>query len=164
MVPYLKGSRLWSYISRTVPRHSDTRTEKLIRWEEADAQALFAILINISPNTQAGLDCSSAKGAWDRLLSHFTQMDPISQNLAQTKLCTKNYIEGGSETLPAHITELQRLREACGGLGITITDSQFSGIVMLSMPTPSWDPVIGTLGGILDPKVIISHLNTEWSR
>ena len=30
------------------------------------------------------------------------------------------------------------------------------------MLTPSWDPVIGTLGGVLDPKVIISRLNTEW--
>ena len=35
---------------------------------------------------------------------------------------------------------------------------------MLSMPTPSWDPVIRTLGGILDPKVVISWLNMEWSQ
>jgi len=32
------------------------------------------------------------------------------------------------------------------------------------MPTPSWDLVMGTLGGVLDPKIVISHLNTEWSR
>jgi len=32
------------------------------------------------------------------------------------------------------------------------------------MPTPSWDPIVGTLGGVLDPKVVISHLNTKWSR
>ena len=32
------------------------------------------------------------------------------------------------------------------------------------MPMPSWDPVIGSLGGILDLIVIILHLNTEWSR
>jgi len=32
------------------------------------------------------------------------------------------------------------------------------------MPTPSLDPVVGTLGGVLDPKVAISCLNTEWSR
>jgi len=32
------------------------------------------------------------------------------------------------------------------------------------MLTPSWDPVVGTLGGVLDPKVVISRLNTEWSR
>jgi len=51
-----------------------------------------------------------------------------------------------------------------GGLSITITDSQFAGILMLSMPTPSWDPVIGTLDRVLDTKVIILHLNTEWSR
>ena len=68
------------------------------------------------------------------------------------------------ETFPAHIAELQRLREACGGLGITVTDSQFVGIIMLSMPTPSWDPVIGTLGRVLAPKIIISCLSTEWSR
>jgi len=32
------------------------------------------------------------------------------------------------------------------------------------MPSPSWDPVIGTLGGVLDPKIIISRISTEWSR
>jgi len=38
------------------------------------------------------------------------------------------------------------------------------GVITLSMPSPSWDPVIGTLGGVLDPHIVISHLNTEWSR
>jgi len=73
-------------------------------------------------------------------------------------------MEGGTETLPSHIAKLQRLRETCGGLGVAISDVQFAGVIMLSMPTPSWDPVIGTLGGILDPKVVILRLNTEWSR
>ena len=75
----------------------------------------------------------------------------------------KHFIEGGTETLPTHIGELQRLRETCGGLGVEITDAQFVGVITLSMPTPSWDPVIGTLGGVLDPKVVISRLNTEWN-
>jgi len=73
-------------------------------------------------------------------------------------------MEDGAKNLPAHIAELQKLREACGGLGIEITDAQFARVISLSMPTPSWDPVIGTLGGVLDPKVVISHLHTEWSR
>jgi len=68
------------------------------------------------------------------------------------------------ETLPAHIAELQKLREACRGLGVDILDAQFSRVISLSMPTPSWDPIIGTLGGVLYPKVVISCLNTEWSR
>jgi len=72
-------------------------------------------------------------------------------------------LEGNTETLPGHVAELQNLREACSRLRVTIMDSQFSGIIMLSMPTPSWDLVIGTLGGVLDPRVIISCLNTEWS-
>src|SRR5882724_9681205 len=164
MVPYLKGSRLWPYVSGTVPRHSDTKTEKLIKWEEVDAQALTTILMNIVPNVQAGLDCSSAKAAWDGLSSRYAQADPIAQNLAQTRLRTKHFMEGSTETLPAHIAELQQLREACGGLGVDVTDAQFTGIITLSMPTPSWDPVVGTLGGILDPKVVISRLITEWSR
>jgi len=84
MVPYLKGSRLWPYASGTIPRHRDTETEKLIRWEELDAQALMTILMNITLNVQAGLDCSSAKATWDRLTSHYAQIDPIMQNLAQT--------------------------------------------------------------------------------
>src|SRR5882724_217137 len=164
MIPYLKGLRLWPYISGTVPRHSDTGTEKLIRWEEKDAQVLSTILMNINPNAQAGLDCSSAKAAWDDLLSHYTQADPISQNIAQSRLHAKHYMEGGMKTVPSHIAELQRLREMCRGLGVHISDAQFAGVITLSMPTPSWDPVIGTLGGILDPKVVISRLNMEWSR
>jgi len=68
-------------------------------------------------------------------------------------------VEGGTETLPAHIAELQKLREACRGLGVDITDAQFTRVITLSMPTPSWDPVIGTLGGVLDPKVSF-HVST----
>ena len=45
-----------------------------------------------------------------------------------------------------------------------VTDPQFASVITLSMPTPSWDPMIGTLGGVLDPKVIISRLSTEWSQ
>jgi len=55
-----------------------------------------------------------------------------------------------------HIAELQRLREACGRLGVNVMDAQFAGVITLSMLTPSWDPIIGMLGGILDPKIIIS--------
>src|SRR5882724_9338583 len=164
MVPYLKGSRLWPYISGTVPRHGDTKTEKVIRWEEINAQALMTILMNITPNVQAVLDCSSAKTAWDSLVGRYAQADPITQNLTHAHLHAKHYIEGNTETLPGHIAELQRLREACSGLGVMVSDSQFAGIIMLSMPTPSWDPVISTLGRVLDPNIIISHLNTEWSQ
>jgi len=73
-------------------------------------------------------------------------------------------MEDSTETLPAHIAELQKLREACGGLGVDISDAHFAGVISLSMLTPSWDPVIGTLGGVLDPKVVILCLNTKWSR
>jgi len=92
------------------------------------------------------------------------QADPITQNLAQTHLHTKHFMEGSMESLPAHIAKLQRLREVCGGLGVDVMDAQFSRAITLSMPTPLWDPVIGTLGGVLDPKIVISHLSTEWSR
>src|SRR5882724_11019899 len=64
-------------------------------------------------------------------------------------------MEDSTETLPAHIAELQKLREACGGLCVDITDAHFSGVISLSMLTPSWDPKIGTLGGVLDPKVVL---------
>ena len=65
-------------------------------------------------------------------------------------------MENGVETLPGHISKLQRLQEACSGLGVGITDTLFSGAITLSMVTPSWDPVIGTLGEVLDPKIVIS--------
>jgi len=154
---------LWPYTSGTIPKPGATDVEKLTRWEETDVQSLSTILMNITPNVQASLDCSSAKTAWDSLVGRYAQADPIMQNLAHDHLHAKHYIDGNTETLPGHITELQRLREACSRLGITVSDSQFAGITMLSMPSPSWDPVISTLGGVLDPKVIISHLNMEWS-
>jgi len=74
------------------------------------------ILMNIVPNIQAGLDFSSVKAAWDGLTSRYAQVDPIAQNLSQTRLCMKHYLEGGTETLPTHIPKLQKLREACGRL------------------------------------------------
>ena len=74
--------------------------------------------MNINPNAQAGLDCSLEKAAWDDLLSCYAQADPIAQNLAQSHLHAKHYMEGGTETVPSHIAELQRLRETCGGLGV----------------------------------------------
>src|SRR5882672_7231983 len=100
IIPYLKGSRLWPYISGTVPKPTTTDVDKLVKWEEIDAQALSVILMNIAPNVQAGLDCSSARAAWDGLSSRYAQVDPIAQNLAQTRLRTKWYTEDNTETLP----------------------------------------------------------------
>jgi len=137
IVPYLKGSRLWLYISGTMPKPAVTDIDKLAKWEEVDSQALSMILMNIVPNVQAGLDCSSAKATWDGLSSRYAQIDPIAQNLAQTRLRTKRYTEDSPETLPSHIAELQKLREACGGLGVDVSDAQFAGVISLSMPTPS---------------------------
>ena len=162
--PNLIGAKLWPYISGEFPRPTVSDAEKLLKWREANAQALATILMNIAPNVQAGLDCSSVKAAWDCLEDRYAWTDPIAQNLAHTRLQTKKFVDGSTETLPGHIAELRRMREACGGLGLNITEAQFSGIITLSMPTPSWDPVIGTLGGILDSKVIISRLCTEWNR
>ena len=107
---YLKGSRLWSYISGAKPKPTSSDIEKLDKWEEVNAQALSMILMNIIPNFQAGLDCSSAKATWSGLASRYSQTNPITQNLAQMQLHKKHFKEGGVETLPAHISELQRLR------------------------------------------------------
>ena len=107
IMPYLKGSKLWPYIDRTILKPNTAEIDKLVKWEEVDAQALSTILMNIAPNVQARLDCSSAKAVWDGLLSHYAQADPIAQNLAQTHLHAKHYVEGGAETLPSHIAELQ---------------------------------------------------------
>ena len=101
--------------------------------------------MNIIPNIQVGLDFTPAKAAWDGLLGRYAQANPIAQNLAQTCLHSKCYIESGTETIPTHLAELKKLREACGGLGVDIPNEQ-AGIITLLMPTPSWDLVIGTLG------------------
>jgi len=81
--PYLKGSRLWPYILGATQKPPDSDIDKLAKWEEIDTQALSMILMNIVPNVQAGLDCSSAKATWDGLTSPYAQVNPIAQNLAQ---------------------------------------------------------------------------------
>jgi len=63
------------------------------------------ILMNIVLNVQAGLDCSSMKAALDGLTGHYAQVDTITQNLAQTRLRTKCFIEGSAETVPTHIAD-----------------------------------------------------------
>src|SRR5882672_6254630 len=86
ITPYLKGSRLWLYISCVKQRPADTELDKLAKWEEVDAQALSMILMNIVPNVQAGLDCSSTKAAWDGLTSHYTQIYPIADTTTNQTL------------------------------------------------------------------------------
>jgi len=49
----------WDY-----PQPNVTETKKLTKWEEVNVQALSTILMNITPNIQAGIDCLSAKAAW----------------------------------------------------------------------------------------------------
>jgi len=93
ITPYLKGLRLWPYISGTMPRPRYTDVNKLAKWEEIDTQALSMILMNIAPNVQAGLNCSSAKATWDGLLICYVQADPIAQNLAQTRLSTNTMLK-----------------------------------------------------------------------
>jgi len=64
----LKGSNLWPYIAGTIPKPDTTEIKKWVKWEEGDVQALSTILMNITLNVQARLDCSSAKAAWDSLI------------------------------------------------------------------------------------------------
>ena len=42
-------------VDRTILKPDTTEIDKLIKWEEADVQALSTILVNIAPNVQAGL-------------------------------------------------------------------------------------------------------------
>jgi len=129
---YLTWKGLWLYISGSIPKPTLTDADKFAKWEEVDAQALSMILMNIVPNMQAGLDCSSTQATWDGLSSQYAQPDPITQNLAQTCRCTKCFMEGSMETLPAHIAELQWLREVCRGLGVDVMDAQFAWVITLS--------------------------------
>jgi len=60
--------RDWDYgptYQETKLKPTSSNAEKLEKWEQVNAQALSMILMNIIPNVQAGLDCSSAKAAWD---------------------------------------------------------------------------------------------------
>ena len=64
--------------------------------------------MNITSNVQASLDCSSAKAAWDGLVSQYAQADPIAQNLAHAHFHAKCFVEGSTETLLGHTLQSSR--------------------------------------------------------
>jgi len=73
IIPYLKGSRLWPYISGTMPKPAVTDIDKLAKWEEVDAQALSMILMNIIPKRTSRsrlLICESCMGWVVKLFTH----------------------------------------------------------------------------------------------
>ena len=111
------------------------------------------------------------RSSWSGLLKHQDSLGQFSEQICSSwSYCTKPHLcmspyqmllggKHGDNTRTCHRTPkieggLQQTQCNCHGLEIT-------GIIMLSMPTPSWDTDIGTLGRVLDPRVIISHLNTE---
>jgi len=71
------------------------------------------ILMNIVLNVQAAWTAHQQSGL-DGLTSRYTS-GSHSTKPSPTRLRTKHFVEGGTETLPAHISQLQRLREACAG-------------------------------------------------
>jgi len=158
-----EGLKAVAYIAGIIPKPDTTETENLVKWRKQMCRPSLPSLMNITPNVQARLDCFVCKGSVDSLLSHYAQADPIIHNLAQICLCTKNYMKEELRHYESH-SWTPMAQRVCGGLGVDISDAQFSGMIILSMSMPSWDPVIGTLGGILDPKVVISWLNMEWSQ
>jgi len=107
---------------------------------------------------------SSARQAWEGLISHYAQVDPIAQESCPNTTTCKGYIEGGTETLLESYCELQMtvrdMRRTLGShLRCAICRRDYTIHAHTLMGS-----VIGTLGGILDPKIIISRLNMERSQ
>jgi len=150
------GLHIWYYTKPSI-----TDTEKLNKWEESRRTSSIDYPNDIAPNVQAGLDCTSTKKPGTVWWAVFPA-DPIAQNLTHAHLHAKHFIEGNAETLPG-LSRTSKTKRILCSLGVTITTHSLPGIIMLSMLTPSWDPVIGTLGGVLDLRVVISCLNTEWT-
>jgi len=79
----VKVVAIWIWNSTKTWRHQNQESDQM---EEINAQALTTILMNITLNVQAGLDCSSMKTAWDSLMGRYAQADPIVQNLTHAHL------------------------------------------------------------------------------
>jgi len=129
--------------------------------EEVDAQALTTILMNI---------VQMYKPVWivplQRLhgwiIKPLITTDPIAQNLAQTTSLHKTFHGRSTETLPAHIAELQAERSlwwmawTLGMLSsLELSPCQCQHRRGICRRHPRWNP---------RSKVVISRLITEWSR
>ena len=67
--PILKRVEIMALHIRNHTKTTDMDVDKLVKWEEINAQALSMTLMNTVPNVQAGLDCSTAKATWDGLMN-----------------------------------------------------------------------------------------------
>ncbi|KAJ3006159.1 hypothetical protein NUW54_g4037 [Trametes sanguinea] len=84
-------------------------------------------------------DATTSKEAWDTLAETFQETGPIGIIEARRKLFRAQCPKGGD--IKEHLHRLRAYRSELQSLGQTLSDSNFSMIILTSLPE-SWNPFI----------------------
>lgn len=138
MQDILAELELWEYVSgdNTLP----TDTAQQSAWRKKDAKALRAIRLRIAKDVLVyAQDAKTSKEAWDTLAETFQESGPIGIIEARRKLFRAQCPEGGD--IEEHLRKLRSYRSELHALGQTLSDADFSMIILTSLPD-SWNPFI----------------------
>src|SRR5271154_1045043 len=141
MTDILTDQSLWEYVSGLIPVPTDS-TEKAT-WEKNDRKALSMIRLRVADKMLVFIaSVTVSKDAWDTLHSLLESQGPLGIVLARRKLFRAQCEEGTS--VEEHIRILRGYQEDLMNLGQKISDSEFSIILLTSLPD-TWNGYISSI-------------------
>jgi hypothetical protein len=139
MVDILTDQGLWEYVEGTAP----DAEEQLAAWKKKDRTALSTIRLRVADKLLVYIaSATSAKQAWTTLKELLEAQGPLGIVLARRKLFRARCEEGTS--VEEHIRTLRSYQEELHSLGEEINDSEFSIILLTSLPD-SWNNYISSI-------------------
>ena len=111
-----------------------------VDWRSSDKQALAMIRLRVAPSVIRSIaTCKHALDAWNALKQRYESSGALAIVLAKQKLYSTRIDDGAD--LEEHIRTMQGYLADLHTLGDSITDSDFSGALLMSLPQ-SWHSFI----------------------
>ena len=140
MMDILTDQGLWEYVD---PGTAPSDTNQKPAWEKKDRTALSTIRLRVADKLLVYVaSAKSSKDAWDTLKGLLEAQGPLGIVLARRKLFRAKCDDGTS--IEDHIRTLRVYQEELQNLGQKIEDSEFSIILLTSLPD-SWNNYISSI-------------------
>src|SRR5271154_6446536 len=141
MTDILTDQSLWEYVSGLIPVPTDLKEKAT--WEKNDRKALSMIRLRVADKMLVFIaNVTMSKDAWDTLHSLLESQGSLGIVLARRKLFRTQCEEGTS--VEEHIRILRGYQEDLMNLGQKISDSEFSIILLTSLPD-TWNGYISSI-------------------
>lgn len=139
MMDILTDQGLWEFVEGTAPAEE----KEQVAWTKKDWTALSMIRLRIADKLLVYVaSTTTAKQAWTTLKELLEAQGPLGIVLARRKLFRARCEEG--TTIEEHIRTLRSYQEELQSLGEQIKDTEFSIILLTSLPD-SWNNYISSI-------------------